>query len=66
MNMVLWLQNTPLIVSDIVSGLQTETPDDDPATGNSRFHNSFYVVFRKRGTVVQPPLPQLVTLEEKV
>ncbi len=65
MNMVLWLQNTPLIVSDIVSGLQTETPDADPVTGNSRFHNSFYIVFRKRA-IVTPPTPQPVTLEEKV
>lgn len=64
MNMVLWLQDAgPLIVSDIVSGLQTATPDTDPATGNSRFHHSFYIVFRKRRTVVQPPTPQPVTLE---
>lgn len=67
MNMVLWLQNTPLIVSDIVSGLQTETPDADPATGNSRYHNSYYIVFRKRISVTPPlPTPQPVTLEEKV
>lgn len=65
MNLVLWLQDGyPRIVSDIVSGLQTATPDADPATGNSRFHNSFYVVFRKRtATVTPPPTPQPVTLE---
>jgi len=66
MVMALWLQAGDRMVSDVVSGLQTATPDDDPATGNSRFHNSFYIVFRKRGTVVQPPTPQPVTLEEKV
>ena len=59
----LWLQAGDRMVSDVVSGLQTATPDADPATGNSRFHHSFYVVFRKRGTVVQPPPPQPVTLE---
>lgn len=59
MNMVLWLQDAgPLIVSDIVSGLQTETPDADPSTGNSRYHNSYYIVFRKSGAVVTPPTPQ--------
>lgn len=64
MVMVLWLQGShPFIVSDMVSGLQTATPDTDPATGNSRFHHSFYIVFRKRGTVVQPSPPQPVTLE---
>jgi len=65
MNLVLWLQDGyPRIVSDIVSGLQTATPDADPATGNSRFHNSFYVVFRKRtASVTPPPTPQPVTLE---
>ncbi len=68
MVMVLWLQDAgPLIVSDIVSGLQTETPDADPATGNSRYHNSYYIVFRKRISVTPPlPTPQPVTLEEKV
>jgi len=59
----LWLQAGDRMVSDVVSGLQTAMPDADPATGNSRFHHSFYIVFRKRGTVVQPPTPQPVTLE---
>jgi len=63
MVMALWLQSDSRIVSDIVSGLQTATPDADPATGNSRFHNSFYIVFRKRAAVVTPPTPQPVTLE---
>lgn len=63
MVMALWLQAGDRMVSDVVSGLQTATPDTDPATGNSRFHHSFYVVFRKRRTVVQPPTPQPVTLE---
>ncbi len=63
MVMALWLQGGDRMVSDVVSGLQTAMPDADPATGNSRFHHSFYVVFRKRGTVVQPPPPQPVTLE---
>ena len=62
MNMVLWLQDAgPFIVSDIVSGLQTETPDADPSTGNSRYHNSYYIVFRKSGAVVTPPTPQSST-----
>ena len=64
--LALWLQAGDRMVSDIVSGLQTATPDADPATGNSRFHNSFYVVFRKWGTVVQPPTPEPQTLEEKM
>ena len=66
MDMVLWLQDGvwAQTVSGLVSGLQTATPDDDPATGNSRYHNSYYIVFRKRGTVVQPPQP--VTLEDQV
>lgn len=62
----LWLQYGDRIVSDILSGLQTATPDADPVTGNSRFHNSFYVVFRKRSIVTPPtpqPTPQPVTLE---
>ena len=59
----LWLQYGDRIVSDILSGLQAATPDDDPVTGNSRFHNSFYIVFCKRVAVVTPPTPQLVTLE---
>jgi hypothetical protein len=63
MIMALWLQGGDRMVSDVVSGLQTAMPDADPATGNSRFHNSFYIVFRKRETVVQPPPPQPVTLE---
>lgn len=63
MVMALWLQGGDRMVSDVVSGLQTAMPDADPATGNSRFHHSFYVVFRKRRTVVQPPTPQPVTLE---
>ena len=66
MVMALWLQDGDRMVSDVVSGLQTATPDDDPATGNSRFHNSFYIVFRKRGTLVQPSPPQPVTLEDQV
>lgn len=66
MNLVLWLQDGDRMVSDVVSGLQTATPDADPATGNSRYHNSFYVVFRKRSAVTQPPAPQPVTLEDQV
>lgn len=66
MVMALWLQDGDRMISDVVSGLQTATPDADPATGNSRFHNSFYVVFRKRAAVVQPPTPQPVTLEDQV
>lgn len=63
MVMAMWLQDGDCMVSEVVSGLQTATPDTDPATGNSRFHHSFYIVFRKRRTVVQPPTPQPVTLE---
>ncbi len=66
MVMALWLQAGDRMVSDVVSGLQTATPDDDPATGNSRYHNSYYIVFRKRGTVSQPPPPQPVTLEDQM
>lgn len=66
MVMALWLQAGDRMVSDVVGGLQTATPDADPATGNSRFHNSFYVVFRKRPAIVAPPTPQPVTLEEKI
>lgn len=66
MNLALWLQDGDRITSDIVSGLQTATPDADPATGNSRFHNSFYVVFRKRTGWAMPQPPQPVTLEDRM
>lgn len=54
----LWLQAGTAQVSDMAVGLQTATPDDDPATGNYRYHNSFYVIFRQAAAIpVPPPAP---------
>ena len=54
-----WLQDdSGKFVSNVVSGLSTAISDADPATGNSLFHNSFYVVFAPQVGTVTEPTPQ--------
>lgn len=59
-----WLQDeSGYVLSDIVRGLRVDM-EADPATGNSLFHHSYYIIFRL-GQVSAPPAPVL-TLEERV
>ena len=52
----LWLQDgNDKFVSNIVSGLSTAISDADPATGNSLWHNSFYVVFAPQASIDTEP-----------
>ena len=55
-----WLQDGDTVISNVVSGLSTAISNDDPATGNSIFHNSFYVVFAPRfDEVTEPTSPPI-------
>lgn len=57
----LWLQDrSDAVVSNVVSGLSTAISDADPTTGNSLFHNSFYVVFAPQtSTATEPASPPI-------
>lgn len=59
-----WLQDGDRMVSDVVSGLRSDISADDPATGNSLYHHSFYVVFRAAS--VAPVTPPALTMEERM
>lgn len=56
-----WLQDGDMVVSNVVEGLSTAISDADPATGNSLWHNSFYVVFAPRFDEVTEPTPPPAT-----
>lgn len=52
--LVVWLQNSSgAQVSQSVGNLHTDMEDSRP--GNSRFHHSYYVVFRPAAPITQPP-----------
>lgn len=53
-----WLQDGDVVISNMVSGLSTAISDADPATGNSIFHNSYYIVFAPQVGTVTEPTPQ--------
>ena len=56
-NVELWvgeLAGVP-VVSDRVRGIRTDWPDEPP--GNTRFHHSFYVVWRARSGAQPVPMP---------
>lgn len=62
-----WLQDGDRVISNVVRGLSTAITNADPATGNSLYHNSFYVVFAARlDKPTSPPSPQPVTASVEV
>lgn len=63
--LTLWLQNSSgAQVSQSVGNLHTDMEDSRP--GNSRFHHSYYVVFRPRTEIVVPPPSGLWISPEKL
>ena len=59
-----WLQDGDRVISNVVSGLSTAIVDADPATGNSIFHNSFYIIFTARLDRPTPPPPPPIDCAE--